>query len=148
MIWRENYLKGYFLQKNYDALVTASEVVVKRRKEGARLWGYGKLYQALGLINKTPTDVDGATAALEAVLAANITDKKTTSNVPLLAAYWRAHLAQVAGDEKKLEEMKALVKIKAPAGALKNSSRSASSEPGAKGLRPLRTRRGEQMSQV
>ena len=101
----EDVLKTYTLEKNYHQLLEEAPGIIALQEPGTRTWGSTKIFVALALWEESRDNIKEAIAVLDEVLAAGIEDNRSSSNVPITAAFWRAALALEQGDTATVDSL-------------------------------------------
>lgn len=91
---RTMVLESYLHEKDFSGLSKAAEALVKESPARSLLWAKGNVFLGVARLNLNPAEADGAAAAFDAVIQANVEDPNVKEHIPTAALYWRAVVAQ------------------------------------------------------
>jgi alkylhydroperoxidase/carboxymuconolactone decarboxylase family protein YurZ len=119
LLLEEDYLKSHYFEGRYPELLEAGREVAGRYPAGTKGWALGKVFEALALACRPEPDMEGAAARLDEVLARPVEDESRHENLNVMAAFWRAQIADAAKDSARVLELVNRVKESYPNGNLK-----------------------------
>jgi hypothetical protein len=119
LLLKEDYLKSYYFEGQHEELLGASGEVASQYPTQTKGWALGKVFEALALAFRPQPDTEGATICLDEVLARPVEDNSRHENLNVMAAFWRAQIANAAGDNARVLELVDHVKEAYPDGNLK-----------------------------
>jgi TolA-binding protein len=103
---RTMILDAYYYSRDYDGLAAEAQKLTDEQTTHSPLWVKATFWHGVALAVKSPPDLDGAAADLDAVLDSGIVDGNLKEHIPSRAAIWRVTVAGGQNDKRALAALK------------------------------------------